>query len=94
MNKEEQKKLITEIMNEDAKDGLYTQLTAVEWIYGKLVYEQTIKNYTQKEWRNIFKQAKAMEKGQIIQAHLSGLLHPLEMEATKQAEQYYKKTYN
>lgn len=72
---------------------MYTQLTAVEWIYGKLVYEQTIKNYTQKEWRNIFKQAKAMEKGQIENAHLSGLLQPLEMEATKQAEKYYNETY-
>ncbi len=29
MNKEQQKKLITEIMNEDAKDGLYEKQTAL-----------------------------------------------------------------
>lgn len=31
MNKEEQKKLITEIMNEDAKDSLYT-LSSVDFV--------------------------------------------------------------
>lgn len=36
----------------------------------------------------------AKEKEQIEEAHLFGLLRPLEMEATKQAEQYYNKTYN
>lgn len=35
-----------------------------------------------------------MEKEQIIYAHLTGLIHPLETEATKQAEQYYNETYN
>jgi hypothetical protein len=38
-------------------------------------------------------QAKAMEKEQIINAHLTGLIHPLEIEATKQTEQYYNETY-
>ena len=32
MDKEQQKQLITEIMNEDSKDGLYKQQTAVEWL--------------------------------------------------------------
>jgi hypothetical protein len=32
MNKEEQKQLIVDIMNADAKDGLYKQQTAVEWL--------------------------------------------------------------
>jgi hypothetical protein len=41
----------------------------------------------------VIKEAKAMEKKQIENAHLSGLLQPLEMEATKQAEQYYNETY-
>jgi hypothetical protein len=35
-----------------------------------------------------------LEKEQITQAHLFGLLCPIEMEATKQAEQYYNETYN
>lgn len=34
-----------------------------------------------------------MEKEQITTAYLTGIMHPLEMEATKQAEQYYKETY-
>jgi hypothetical protein len=34
------------------------------------------------------------EKQQIMDAHLTGLIHPLEMEATKQAEQYYNETFN
>jgi hypothetical protein len=33
------------------------------------------------------------EKEQIIDAHLTGLIHPLEMEATKQATEYYNETY-
>ena len=35
----------------------------------------------------------AMEKEQIENAYLFGVMHPLEMEATKQAEQYYNETY-
>ena len=31
-NKEQQKNLIVEIMNEDQKDGLYKKQTAVEWL--------------------------------------------------------------
>jgi hypothetical protein len=46
------------------------------------------------EFEKIKEQAKAMEKEQIVNAHLFGLLRPLEMEATKQAEQYYTETYN
>jgi hypothetical protein len=34
-----------------------------------------------------------IEKEQIINSHLLGLIHPLEIEATKQAEQYYNETY-
>jgi hypothetical protein len=35
-----------------------------------------------------------MEKQQIIDAHLTGLIYPLEMEASKQAEHYYNETFN
>lgn len=41
-----------------------------------------------------FFQAKEMEKQQIIDAHLLGLIYPLEIEASKQAEQYYNETFN
>ena len=41
----------------------------------------------------LIEQAKQMEKEQIVYAHLTGLIHPLEIDATKQAEQYYNETY-
>jgi len=41
----------------------------------------------------IFEQAKQMEKEQIKDAHLIGLISSMEMEATKQAEQYYNENY-
>lgn len=74
------------------------QTTAVEWLSGKLVeilgdkcnelnVEQTLKNhYT-------FKQALQMEREQIETAYILGLIHPLEMEASKQAKKYYTETY-
>lgn len=37
--------------------------------------------------------AKEMEKEQIKEAHLIGLITSMEMEATKQSEQYYNETY-
>jgi hypothetical protein len=61
--------------------------TAVEWLieqrqkYGSIIGID-------------LEQAKEMEKQQIIDAHLTGLIHPLEIEATKQAEQYYNETFN
>jgi hypothetical protein len=68
--------------------------TAIEWL------KEKIKETYDKEGKlplgyvlNLLSQAKAVEAEQIMQAHLSGLLHPLEMEATKQAEQYYQETY-
>ena len=91
-HKSEQKQLIIDIMNEDAKDGLYKQQTAVDWLTEKV---------KSKEWQDmfiwhkeeVFKQAKEIEKQQIINAHLTGLIRPLEIEATKQAEQYYNEEY-
>ena len=38
-NKEQQKNLITEIMNEDQKDGLYKKQTAVEWLIDQIKNE-------------------------------------------------------
>jgi hypothetical protein len=90
MDKEQQKQLITEIMNEDAKDGLYEPAkTAVEWLFLMLNNPNRDQEFANK----ILEGAKAMEKKQITNAHLSGLLRPLEMEATKQAEQYYIEIY-
>ena len=67
--------------------------TAVEWLEDKLNNvrpTQFCSIETIKEW---VKQAKEMEKEQIVNAHLIGLIRPLEIEATKQAEQYYNEEY-
>ena len=69
--------------------------TAVEWLVKELNSE--INYIPMVHWdkiRGLVQKAKAMEKEQIVNAHLTGLIHPLEMEATKQAEQYYNETYN
>jgi hypothetical protein len=68
-----------------------TQHTAVEWLWR---WQMDNEFASFKEGVDAYKKAKAMEKEQIIQAHLFGLLRPIEMEATKQAEQYYNETYN
>ena len=66
--------------------------TALEWL------EDTLYPYLNKEDKEytdvLFNKAKEMEKQQIMDAHLTGLIHPLEIEATKQAEQYYNETFN
>jgi len=64
--------------------------TAVDYIVN-VVNSCIAPNYIPNE---IVKQAKQMEKEQIKDAHLIGLISSMEMEATKQAEQYYNETYN
>jgi len=63
--------------------------TAAEWLFEKL-WETPKDKFT---WHSILEQAKQMEKEQIINAHLIGLITSMEMEATKQAEQYYNENY-
>ena len=67
-----------------------TKQTATDWLFEKL-WDTPKDKLT---WNAILKKAKAMEKEQIIDAHLTGLIHPLEKEATKQAGEYYNETYN
>ena len=69
--KDQQKQLIIDIMNDDAKDGLYKKQTAVEWL---------IEQVKSPEWQDFFiwhkeeafEQAKAMHKEEIIQAWKKG----------------------
>ncbi len=71
------------------------QKTAVEWL--EIQFDKYTSGGVNVPNNKIFKlteKAKAMEKEQITQAHLLGLLSPIEIEATKQAEQYYDETYN
>jgi hypothetical protein len=64
LSKQKQKQLIIDIMNEDAKDGLYKQQTAVEWLENELskigLTHEVIGDKIQK--------AKAIEEQQIINA--------------------------
>lgn len=62
--------------------------TAVEWLVDKLMKGEFINSTNE-----LIEQAKQMEKEQIIYAHLIGLISSMEMEATKQAEQYYQENY-
>jgi len=67
--------------------------TATEWLFTQL-YEKFEMKGDGKEMNAILERAKEMEKEQIISTYLDGIIHPLEMEATKQAEQYYNERYN
>ena len=64
--------------------------TAVEWLVKELQ-----QHYVKIDIINtvVFYQAKEMEKEQIKDAHLIGLITSMEMEATKQSEQYYNETF-
>lgn len=67
------------------------QQTAVEWLIKEIENKNGIEFISY--FNELISQAKEMEKEQIINAHLIGLIHPLEMEASKQANQYYNETY-
>jgi hypothetical protein len=62
--KQKQKKLITEIMNEDANDGLYKKQTAVEWLAEKIYHEGLDDDFV--------KQAKQMEQDQLLAKYGEG----------------------
>jgi hypothetical protein len=76
MNKEEQKKLLTEIMEADAKDGLYhigdtnKMVTAVEWLIENLPkrFKNAIINACSEE----IEHAKSVEMEKIIKAYEDG----------------------
>jgi hypothetical protein len=65
------------------------QQTAVEWLF--LMLNDPNKN--QEFAHKLLEKALEMEKEQITTAYLTGIMHPLQMEATKQSEQYYNETY-
>ena len=97
-NKEEQKKLLIEIMEEDQKDGLYKSSTAVEWIHGKTcqLINRRIKNEISASelmtmHHNLYYEAKQIEKEQCKRDYYAGL----EGYKVKEIgfEQYYNKTY-
>ena len=75
---------------------LVSKQTAVEWLIDQMFkqgYFDGNKPLSITNLDHLQHQAKEMEKEQIKDAHLIGLIRPLEIEATKQAEQYYNETY-
>ena len=76
-----------------------TKQTAVDWLISQLQktrnYQRVINeaNESGSSVMDVIEQANKMFEQQIMDSHLMGLIHPLEMEATKQAEQYYNETY-
>lgn len=74
ISKSVQKQLITEIMNEDAKDGLYKKQTAVEWLIDELSkFEKGESEYF--STTIIKNKAIRMEKQQIMDAYDKGSLN-------------------
>ena len=63
--------------------------TAVQWLIHNIVEDQTIKAKSMSEWIDIFKQAKEMEKQQIINAVDGFPLNNRNLEG----KQYYAETY-
>jgi len=96
MNKQKQKQLITDIMNEDAKDRLYKQQTAVEWLFGEtlgLTLQLENKRISHRNWElqmvKLLEQAKEMDKQQKIDAYdYHRCIGNFE-----NGEQYYNETY-
>ena len=71
-------------------------MTAVEWLIDKIVQDQMYKAISQKEWIDIFEQAKEMEKQQIIDAHGNKQKMNAGISTYKYTltgEQYYNETY-
>lgn len=87
--KEQQKKLITEIMNEDAKDGLYEKQTAVEWLLERYKSQNTLL------FADDFEQAKEMERQQVESAYYTGATNFSEhsTKAVRWSKQYYNEEY-
>jgi hypothetical protein len=82
VEKSRQKKIITEIMEADAKDGLYKEQTAVDWLIDQIeskgdAWENASIRRLQisidiSDYLDLKKQAKAIEKEQILGARLDG----------------------
>jgi hypothetical protein len=85
-NKEEQKKLLTEIMEADAKDELYKQQTVVEWTFEQMPFEYS----SSRAAFEVYLQAKEIHRQQIIDAVKSQCIFTNTQEI---AERYYQQTF-
>ena len=72
------------------------QQTAVDWLWDKLLEETEtgeLRYHLKHDVVKVFEDAIQMEREQIETAYIVGIIHPLEMEASKQAKQYFNDTY-
>lgn len=72
------------------------QITALEWLWDKLLEETEtgeLRYHLKHDVVKVFEEAIQMEREQIETAYIVGIIHPLEMEASKQAKQYFNDTY-
>lgn len=69
-------------------EQIQERVIAQDVVARKIIIEISMEDYM-----DIKRQAEEMEKQHIIDAHLIGLIRSLEMEATKQATEYYNETY-
>jgi hypothetical protein len=67
--------------------------TAVEWFYNKIKSHFEHDGDLLETLTFTMAIAKKKEREQLVNAHLTGLIYPLETEATKKAEQYYNETF-
>ena len=69
--------------------------TAVEWLEDELAknIKQIVEQRDYILIESLFKQAKQMEKEQIIDAYNDGIEYEISIYSTKDAEQYYNETY-
>ena len=85
---ETQKQLLTEVMNADAKDGVYESnkmVSAVEWLAEKIYLEGLDDEFV--------KQAKQMEKEQVVKTYNDAIKKMDYFIQPQSAEQYYNETY-
>jgi hypothetical protein len=84
---------ITQTSNADMNIGVPKNLTAVEWLYEQLF--QVKSGTIQVDKPNLFQQAKAMEKEQMIDSFYNGAeWEKYEGTFDDKFKQYYKETYN
>ena len=73
------------------KDLSMTKQTAVEWLINQITEDQMINAKSLNKWLEIFEQAKAMHKEEIIEAYDDGWLY--NNQGKYNPEQYYNETF-
>jgi hypothetical protein len=89
---EKQRELIVEIMKADEKSGLYDEPTRKNTAVDLLFLALWTAPKDKLRWHSILKQAKQLEKSQILIAHIQGAIKNSNKEY-QSGEQYYKETY-